>query len=193
MISGKKVIAIVPARLGSKRLKFKNLKIFNGKPLFLWSMISARHSKYIDEIYLSTDSKKINNIALRNGFNINRLRNKSLSKDKTTSSELILDIFAKIKEKFDFFILLQPTSPLRLVKDIDKAIKRIILEGASSLISVNSKNKKINGAIYIQKVKHFIKNKKFKYKNTLIYKMPEKRSVDIDTKSDFEKALKYYL
>ena len=63
MILGKKIIAIIPARSGSKRLKFKNIKIFNGKPLFIWSMLSAQKSKYIDKIYLSTDSKKINEIA----------------------------------------------------------------------------------------------------------------------------------
>ena len=63
MILGKKIIAIIPARSGSKRLKFKNIRIFNGKPLFIWSMISAEKSKYIDQIYLSTDSKKINEIA----------------------------------------------------------------------------------------------------------------------------------
>ena len=102
MISGKKFIAIIPARIGSKRLKFKNLQIFNGKPLFMWSMISAQKSKYIDKIYLSTDSKKINNIASKNGFKITSLRPKNLSRDKTTSSELILDIFNKINVKFYF-------------------------------------------------------------------------------------------
>jgi CMP-N-acetylneuraminic acid synthetase len=191
MILGKKFIAIIPARIGSKRLKFKNLQIFNGKPLFMWSMISAQKSKYIDKIYLSTDSKKINNIAFKNGFKITNLRPKNLSRDKTTSSELILDIFNKMNEKFDFFVLLQPTSPLRIVRDIDGAIETIISKGKNSLISVNSKNNRINGALYIQNIKFFRKNKKFKYRNTIIFKMPNKRSVDIDTKEDFKQALKY--
>ena len=59
----KKIIAIVPARIGSKRVKFKNLKTFKKKPIFLISMLSARKSQFIDEIFLSTDSKKINKIA----------------------------------------------------------------------------------------------------------------------------------
>ena len=82
----KKIIAIILARSGSKGLKFKNIKIFNGKPLFVWSMISAYKSKYIDQIYLSTDSKKINELANKNGFKSNQLRNKKLSLDQTSSS-----------------------------------------------------------------------------------------------------------
>ncbi len=190
MITKKKIIAIILARSGSKRLKFKNIKIFNGKPLFIWSMVSAYKSKYIDKIYLSTDSKKINEIAKKNGFIINELRNKKLSLDQTSSADVIFDILGKIKNKFDFFILLQPTSPLRLSRDIDYAIKKFVFKNCNSLISVNSSNNKVNGAIYIQKIKYFMKHKKFKYKNTFFYKMSKERSIDIDTKKDFDKALK---
>ncbi len=191
MILGKKIIAIIPARSGSKRLKFKNIKIFNGKPLFIWSMLSAQKSKYIDKIYLSTDSKKINEIAKKNGFMINKLRAKKLAIDKARSSDLISDILYKVKSKFDFFILLQPTSPLRHIRDIDFAIKKLIYKKNKSLISVNSFNNKINGAIYIQNVNHFMKNKKFKYPDTLFYKMSKEKSIDIDTEQDFKDALKY--
>ena len=192
MILGKKFIAIVPARLGSKRLKMKNLREFNGKPLFLWSMISAKKSKYIDRIYLSTDSKRINAIAFKNGFKIYNLRSKKLSTDKTSSSELILNIFSRIKENL-IFILLQPTSPLRQSTDIDYAIKRIVQKNKKSLVSVNAKNNRNNGAIYIQNISFFKKNKKFRYKNSMIYKMPAKKSIDIDTKKDFDQALKHCL
>ena len=65
-----KTICIIPARGGSKGLPGKNLRIFNGKPLFIWSMLSAQKSKYIDQIYLSTDSKKINEIAKKNGCDL---------------------------------------------------------------------------------------------------------------------------
>ena len=162
MILKKKIIAIILARSGSKRLKFKNIKIFNGKPLFVWSMISAYKSKYIDQIYLSTDSKKINELANKNGFKSNQLRNKKLSLDQTSSSEVIFDILSKLQTKFDYFILLQPTSPLRSIRDIDFAIKKTIHNNYNSLISVNSINNKVNGAIYIQKINYFMKNKKFK-------------------------------
>lgn len=191
MILGKKIIAIIPARSGSKRFRFKNIRIFNGKPLFIWSMLSAQKSKYIDQIYLSTDSKKINEIAKKNGFMINKLRTKKLARDKARSSDLISDILYKVKKKFDFFILLQPTSPLRRIRDIDFAIKKIIHKKNNSLISVNSFNNRINGAIYIQNINYFMKNKKFKYPDTLFYKMPKEKSIDIDTEKDFKNALKH--
>ena len=88
-------------------------------------MISAYKSKYIDQIYLSTDSKKINELANKNGFKSNQLRNKKLSLDQTSSSEVIFDILSKLQTKFDYFILLQPTSPLRSIRDIDFAIKKL--------------------------------------------------------------------
>ena len=191
MILGKKIIAIIPARSGSKRFRFKNIRIFNGKPLFIWSMLSAQKSKYIDQIYLSTDSKKINEIAKKNGFMINKLRTKKLARDKARSSDLISDILYKVKKKFDFFILLQPTSPLRRIRDIDFAIKKMIQKKNNSLISVNSFNNRINGAIYIQNINYFMKNKKFKYPGTLFYKMPKEKSIDIDTEKDFKNALKH--
>ena len=118
----KKIIAIVPARIGSKRLKFKNLKIFK-KPIFLLSMLSARKSLLIDKIFLSTDSKKINKIAKKNGFKTERLRKKKLSGSNSLTKDVVLDVLRKTNKKYDYFILLQPTSPLRSVKDIDSSIK----------------------------------------------------------------------
>ena len=87
--------------------------------------------------------------------------------------------------------MLQPTSPLRHIRDIDFAIKKLIRKENNSLISVNSFNNRVNGAIYIQNINHFMKNKKFKYPDTLFYKMPKEKSIDIDTEKDFKNALKY--
>ncbi len=187
----KKIIAIIPARIGSKRLKFKNLKIFKKKPLFLLSMLSARKSRFIDEIFLSTDSKKINKIAKKNGFKTERLRQKKLSGSKSMTKDVVFDVIKKTKKKYDYFILLQPTSPLRSVKDIDNSIKITIKKNLNSLVSVNKSNQKINGAIYIQKINYFIKKKFFYYKNTYKFNMPPKRSIDIDTLKDFKKLSKY--
>ena len=72
MIYNKKVLAIIPARAGSKGLKNKNIKIFNKKPLIYWTVKQALNSKYIDRVYVSTDSKKIlnkiKNLKLRTPF-----------------------------------------------------------------------------------------------------------------------------
>ena len=187
----KKIIAIVPARIGSKRVKFKNLKTFKKKPIFLISMLSARKSQFIDEIFLSTDSKKINKIAKKNGFKTESLRQKKLSGSSSLTKDVVLDVLKKTRRKYDYFILLQPTSPLRSVKDIDASIKTIIKKKLNSLVSINESNKEINGAIYIQKINYFLKNKIFNHKNTYKFKMPSERSLDIDTPEDFKKLIKY--
>ena len=102
-----------------------------------------------------------------------------------------MDVLKKTKRKYDYFILLQPTSPLRSVKDIDASIKTIIKKKLNSLVSINESNKEINGAIYIQKINYFLKNKIFNHKNTYKFKMPSERSLDIDTPEDFKKLIKY--
>ena len=159
MIAKKSILAIIPARLGSKRLKYKNIKLFKGRPLFVG--LTAKKSKYIDKIIISTESRRILNYAKKYGYSSNMLRNKKLSKDKTPSEDVILDILKKNK-KYDYFILLQPTSPLRTHFDIDRSINLIIRKKKFFLVSINRENKKYNGAIYINKIDKFLKEKIFK-------------------------------
>jgi N-acylneuraminate cytidylyltransferase/CMP-N,N'-diacetyllegionaminic acid synthase len=191
MISSKSILAIIPARLGSKRLKYKNIKLFKGRPLFVWSYIAAKKSKYIDKIFISTESKRILNYAKKYGYRSNLLRNKKISKDKTSSEEVILDVLRKNK-KFDYFILLQPTSPLRTNFDIDRSINLIISKKKNFLVSINRENKKYNGAIYINKIDKFLKEKKFSNEKKIFFKMSKKKSIDIDRIRDFKQAENYY-
>ena len=191
MISSKSILAIIPARLGSKRLKYKKIKLFKGKPLFLWSFIAAKKSKYIDKIIISTESKRILNYAKKYGYSSNLLRSKKLSKDKTPSEEVILDVLKKNK-KYDYFILLQPTSPLRTNYDIDRSINLIIRKKKFFLVSINQENKKYNGAIYINKIDKFLKEKKFSNEKKIFFKMAKKKSVDIDSIEDFKLAENNY-
>ena len=191
MISSKSILAIIPARLGSKRLKYKNIKLFKGRPLFAWSYIAAKKSKYIDKIFISTESKRILNYAKKYGYRSNLLRNKKISKDKTSSEEVILDVLRKNK-KFDYFILLQPTSPLRTNFDIDRSINLIISKKKNFLVSINRENKKYNGAIYINKIDKFLKEKKFSNEKKIFFKMSKKKSIDIDRIRDFKQAENYY-
>lgn len=219
MISGKKVLAIVPARLKSKRLKFKNIKILNKKPLFVWTLLTAKKSKYIDKIILSTESKKIVKIAKKFGFHTNFLRKKKLATDKSKTVDVVLYCLKKIKKNFDYIVVLQPTSPLRNSKDIDNSLKKIEKYKSNSLISLYKSEKKgkfpvilknnlvkknlnkkeanksnyfLNGAIYIVTTKYFSKNKSFYSKKMISYKMPESRSIDIDTSADFEITKKFF-
>ena len=213
MYQNKKILGVITARLGSKRLVNKNTINLHGKPLFIWTVEEALKSKYLDKIIISTDdntiinfSKKIKNIKVIR-------RSKKLSKDETKSEDVILDLISKIKTKFNIICVLQPTSPLRKKYDIDKSLKMMINSKSKSVVSANYdsdlckhpikvknnffkgfKNNKskngysINGAIYATDVDYFRKNKTFFGKKTKIYFMPKSRSIDIDTIKDFLKA-----
>ena len=136
MISNKKVLCIIPARKGSKGLKNKNIKIFNKKPLIYWTIKEAIKSKYIDRFIVSTDCINIKKIAINCGAEVPFLRPKRLSGDKSDIYSAIFFTLKKIKEKFDIIILLQPTSPLRTAKDINKSFEMMVKHNASSIVSI---------------------------------------------------------
>ena len=140
MYKKKKIIAIIPARGGSKRLVNKNIRNLNGKSLIEWTIASAKSSKLLDKIFVSTDSKKIRDISVRLGIDIPFMRPSELARDDSPSWMAVihtLDEFKAIGENFDYIALLEPTSPLRKKNDIDKAIKKIIQNSkAESLISL---------------------------------------------------------
>ena len=215
MIRKNKILAIIPARAGSKRIKNKNIKTFNGKPLVYWSIKVAKQSKYIDDVIVSTDSKKISNISKKFGARVPFLRSKKNSKDKSLSSSLVIEVLKKIDGEFDIIILLQPTSPLRNVNDVDRSIELLIKNKSNNVVSViKTKAKEVsklflknssinnlvkheksfkfllNGAIFVIKKDFFLKKKIFVSNNTSIWVMPNFRSIDIDVGEDFSKAQK---
>ena len=99
MIKGKKILAIIPARAGSKRIKNKNfLKLYDDYSLLDFSYNSIINSKYIDDFILSSDSKKILNFGKKIGFKSNILRPKKLAKDKALTEDVILHVIKKIKK-----------------------------------------------------------------------------------------------
>jgi CMP-N-acetylneuraminic acid synthetase len=139
MINGKGVIAIIPARSGSKRLPQKNILGLSGKPLIAWTIEAALNSGLFDKIIVSTDSNHIAEISTRYGAEAPFLRPSCLSSDTATSFDVVvhaLDYFSKIGEVFDTVTLLQPTSPLRTAEHIKKAFKLYNKKNASSVISV---------------------------------------------------------
>ncbi|MDC3131894.1 acylneuraminate cytidylyltransferase family protein, partial [Pelagibacteraceae bacterium] len=138
MIKNKKILCIIPAKSYSKRLPNKNIKIFNGKPLFYNSLTQAKKSKYIDEVIISTDSLFIKNYLKKRKHIIPFMRPKKFSGSKTKSETVINHVLSKINSQlFDSIILLQPTSPLRTTKIIDKFIEYFYAINSDSLISVN--------------------------------------------------------
>ena len=129
MFKGKKILAIIPARGGSKGLPGKNIKNIAGKPLIYWTAKKAFESKYIDEVFISTDSIKIKDICEKMGFEIPALRPSEFAKDESPSYEVVIhaiNFFKKLNKKFDYVLLLEPTSPLRKKTDIDYVIEKAI-------------------------------------------------------------------
>ena len=126
MYIGKRILAIIPARGGSKGLPGKNIRPLSGKPLIGWTIESAKKSKYLDDIFVSTDSREIADVAQQFGVNVPELRPKELASDTATSASVVLftiEFYRKQGKEFDYILLLEPTSPLRKDDDIDNAIR----------------------------------------------------------------------
>lgn len=124
----KKIICIIPARGKSKRIKNKNIKAFNGKPIIAWSIIAAKKSKIFDHIIVSTDSKKIANISKKYGAQVPYLRSSRLSNDIAPVNVAIIDAINFLKKKnfhFDFVCMIFPTSVFTIPKDLTRGAKLI--------------------------------------------------------------------
>ena len=122
-----KIIALIPARSGSKSIKNKNIKNYLGEPLLVHSIKIAKISEYISEIYVSTDSKEYQDIAIKNGAHAPFLRPKNISGDLSTDYECIdhfLNWYMNAKKNVpDLIIHLRPTYPNRSIKILNKAIE----------------------------------------------------------------------
>ena len=136
MYKSKKILAIIPARGGSKRLPHKNVLDLAGKPLVAWSIESALSSKYIDRVILSSDDEEIIKVAKEWGCDVPFTRPKELAQDNSRSIDLVTHALNTLEEEYDDVILLQPTSPLRTSEDIDNAIEQFYAKDATSVIGV---------------------------------------------------------
>ncbi|WP_210447225.1 cytidylyltransferase domain-containing protein [Vibrio crassostreae] len=136
MIDTKKVLAIIPARGGSKRLPRKNVLPLAGKPLIGWSIDAAKNSKYIDQIFVSTDDKEIADVSSLFGIDVPELRPDHLASDTATTESVLTYTLEKFGSDVDIIVLLQPTSPLRTAQHIDEALDLFIKKQAFSVVSV---------------------------------------------------------
>jgi N-acylneuraminate cytidylyltransferase/CMP-N,N'-diacetyllegionaminic acid synthase len=140
MYKDKKILAVIPARGGSKGLPRKNIKLFLDRPLIAWTIEATKASKYIDKTIVSTDDQNIAKVSRRYGAEIPFLRPKRLSRDSSSSEDVAIHSIEYFRNKgidFDILILLQPTSPLRKHVDIDNAIKTLFRKKAKAVVSVN--------------------------------------------------------
>ena len=218
------MLAIIPARSGSKGLPGKNIKSLCGKPMIAYTIESALKSKYITEVIISTDCKEIEKIALKYGAKSYFLRPNHLASNDAKAIDVYIYTIEKLINKYDYiineFIVLQPTSPLRKVDDVNSAIDLFFGKKADSVISYTKENHPIewhqyinlegkfekifnnnkllnrqesresyypNGAIFIFKY-NLIKQNKYYNSNSYAFIMPIEKSIDIDTRFDFEIA-----
>ena len=130
----KTFLAIIPARGGSKRLPRKNLLDLCGKPLIAWSIEAALKSKYISKVIVSSDDEEILNIAKEYKADFIK-RPDELASDTATTFDALKHTLENVG-KYDYVVLLQPTSPLRSEKHIDEAIELLEEKSSDAIISV---------------------------------------------------------
>lgn len=122
MLSGRRVIAIVPARGGSKGFPGKNLALLNGLSLLARTVRCAFASRFVDRVVVTTDSVDIANEALASGADVPFMRPAELARDDTPSDAVVTHVIKQLSLQDEWLVLLQPTSPLRTPDDIDACL-----------------------------------------------------------------------
>jgi N-acylneuraminate cytidylyltransferase/CMP-N,N'-diacetyllegionaminic acid synthase len=153
------MIAIIPARSGSKGLPGKNIKLLNGKPMIAYTIEAAKKAKLISDVIVSTDSQEIADIAIKYGAINPFLRPASLATDNAKAIDNYLYTVERLNEEFGYnvnaFTVLQPTSPLRTADDIDEAITLFTKKNADSVISYTKEHHPITWHKYLDEDQHF--------------------------------------
>ena len=214
MLNGKRIVAVIPARAGSKRLPNKNMRIFAGRPLIDWTIHVAQVCGVIDQIIVSSDDESILEEAKKMGLEVPFRRPLELSTDEASGTEVIIHALQYAADA-DYVVCLQPTSPLRTSQDIRGLLEIQFHENADTMMSVCHFPKPLqwlypidsdnrlhetvmpkdasmvlpNGAIYSAKKEYLLENRTFySPSNTKGYLMPYIRSIDIDTLDDWKMA-----
>ena len=143
MIGGKRVLALVPARRGSKGLPLKNVRPLHGKPLLAWPIEAARASRHVDRVIISTDDAGFAALAQAAGADAPFLRPAELASDMAPSIAFIthaLDTLDAAGDHYDYLVLLEPTSPLTEASDIDAALEALFARqaDADSIVGVTA-------------------------------------------------------
>lgn len=139
MTKKKQILAIIPARGGSKGVLRKNIRPLGHKPLIAWTIEAAKKSKYISELIVSSEDDEIIEVAARFGAKVPFKRPEDLARDDTPGIESIkhaVNFYLDRNMTFDYVVCLQCTSPFRTNDDIDTAIEYCINSGCDSVVSV---------------------------------------------------------
>lgn len=224
MINNKSILAVIPARGGSKGVPHKNIRRLNCKPLISYAIEEAKKSRYIDKLIVSTEDGKIAALSKEFGAEVPFLRPSELALDSTPGIDPLLHAVNWFRDKgcnFDYIMCLQCTSPFRKYFQIDEAVEILIEKNADSIISVceskitpywmkkiedgklkdflddhifyarrqdTPKTYRLNGAIYMAKIKILLDSKNWHTENTIPYIMDDISSMDIDNMLDFKFA-----
>jgi CMP-N,N'-diacetyllegionaminic acid synthase len=140
MYLDKKILGIIPARGGSKGVVRKNLREVGGKPLICWTIEEAKKSKYLDQLILSSEDKEIIEVAKKWGCEVPFVRPVKYAQDESGAIDTVLHAIKKLP-RYNYIVLLQPTSPFRLVEDIDKCIELCLNNKANAAVSVTEPDK----------------------------------------------------
>jgi CMP-N,N'-diacetyllegionaminic acid synthase len=133
------ILAIIPARSGSKRIPKKNIRMLCGKPLLVYTIDAVKKSNHVTRFVVSTEDDEIAQVSQSSGAEV-LMRPPELARDESPTEDVIINVLEQLRDKEqyipDLIILLQPTSPLRTTEDIDNAIKTFLTSSKDSLISV---------------------------------------------------------
>ena len=154
------MLAIIPARGGSKGLPGKNIKILAGKSLICHAIDEAKKSKYIDKVVVSTDDESIAHAAIECGAECPFLRPEHLASDDALVNDTYIYMLEKLSTEYEIdipdFMVLQSTSPLRTVNDIDGAIELFREKNADSVISYTEEIHPVSWHKFLDENLHFI-------------------------------------
>lgn len=200
----------MPARGGSQRLIAKNVRPLAGRPMVAWTLEAARGSALIDHLVVSTDDPAVAAIAAELGWPPPFVRPDHLSGATASVVDAIAHALEQVGGRWDYVVLLQPTSPLRTAADIDGAVRLCDETGAPAVIGVSPLPKPpafygqvdaegrytpggvdfehaalINGAVYVGRPDVLMRDRTFQSAGALAYPMPFERSWDVDTLAEF--------
>ena len=141
MINDKSVLGLIMARGGSKGLPRKNLRQVGGKPMIAWTVEAGKHSQCIDRLILSSEDDEIIDTARQFECEIPFVRPKNLATDESSPLEVIRHTIESLPEKYDYLVLLQPTSPLRIASDIDRCVELCYQKKAPACVTITESEK----------------------------------------------------
>lgn len=168
-----RILGVIPARGGSEPIPKLNIKPLLGRPLIAYTIVPARQSKLITRVVVSTDDEEIIEEARRYGADVPFVRPKELADDLSLLTDVakhaVLEVERQEGRKYDYVVVLPPTTPLRTAADIDKALRKLIDSGADSVISVTRV-----GAKHPMRMKRIIHDRLVDFVEEEVENMPKK-------------------